>query len=103
MSRSFISEDDIEKSILKKIEDENLGYTILKLDPSLDKKDDLNDGTDRTSKSQCVLPKVLFESLKRLNPTVDDKYIKETYDELIKDYTDTDIVQTNYITFFRFK
>lgn len=96
MAKSFISEDDIEKSILDKIKKENLGYTILELDPSLDKKDDLNDGTDRTSKSQCVLPKILSESLKRLNPTVDDKYIEETYDELIKDYTDTDIIQTNY-------
>ena len=68
MSKSFISEDDIEKSILKKIEDENLGYTIFKLDPSLEKRDDLNDGTDRTNKSQCVLPTVLLESLKRINP-----------------------------------
>jgi len=96
MAKSFILEDDIEKSILDKIENENLGYTILKLDPSMDKKDDLNDGTNRTNKSQCVLPKVLFESLKRLNPDVNEKYIKETYDELIKDYTDTDIIQTNY-------
>ena len=34
VAKSFISEDDIEKSILDKIENENLGYTILKLDPS---------------------------------------------------------------------
>ena len=96
MAKSFISEDDIEKSILDKIENENLGYTILKLDPSLEKKEDLKDGTNRTNKSQCVLPNVLLNSLRKLNPDVDDKYIKETYDELIKDYTDTDIVQTNY-------
>ena len=96
MSKSFISEDDIEKSILKKIKDENLGYNILELDSSLEKRDDLNDGTDRTNKSQCVLPTILLESLKRLNPKIDEKYIRETYDELIKDYTDTDINQTNY-------
>ena len=96
MAKSFISEDDIEKSILDKIENENLGYTILKLDPSLEKKEDLKDGTNRTNKSQCVLSNVLLNSLRKMNPDVDDKYIKETYDELIKDYTDTDIVQTNY-------
>ena len=96
VAKSFISEDDIEKSILDKIENENLGYTILKLDPSLEKKEDLKDGTNRTNKSQCVLSNVLLNSLRKMNPDVDDKYIKETYDELIKDYTDTDIVQTNY-------
>ena len=47
MPRSFISEDDIEKSILKKIKDEQLGYSFLELDPSPEKIDLLPDGTGR--------------------------------------------------------
>ena len=78
MPKSFISEDDIEKSILKKIEDEHLEYdAILTLDPSPDKMDVLPDGTGRSDKKECVLPEVLWTSLKKLNPNVKDEYLKE--------------------------
>ena len=97
MPKSFISEDDIEKSILKKIEDEHLEYdAILTLDPSPDKMDVLPDGTGRSDKKECVLPEVLWTSLKKLNPNVKDEYLKEVFNDLKADYTDTDINQTNY-------
>lgn len=96
MPKGFISEDDIEQSIFKKIEDENLGYNILKLDPSPDKMDVLPDGTGRNDKKECVLPTVLWNSLKKINPTIEESLLKEVYNSLIADYTDTDIVQSNY-------
>lgn len=96
MPRSFISEDDIEKSILKKIKDEQLGYNFLELDPSPEKMDLLPDGTGRSDKKECVLPNVLWDALKRINPNIKEEYLKKVYDSLIADYTDTDINQTNY-------
>ena len=96
MPKAFISEDDIEKSILKKIEDEKLGYNILKLDASPDKMDVLPDGTGRSDKKECVLPLALWESLKRINPNIKESFLKEVYNSLIADYTDTDIIQSNY-------
>ncbi len=96
MPKAFISEDDIEQSILKKIDDEKLGYNILKLDASPDKMDVLPDGTGRSDKKECVLPLVLWESLKRINPNIKESFLKEVYNSLIADYTDTDIIQSNY-------
>ena len=96
MPKAFISEDDIEKSILKKIKDERLGYKILRLDASPDKMDVLPDGTGRNDKKECVLPLVLWESLKRINPNIKEAFLKEVFDSLIADYTDTDIIQSNY-------
>ena len=96
MPKSFISEDDIEQSILDKLEEEHLGYDILRLDPSPEKMDILPDGTGRTDKKECVLPDVLWSALKRLNPTVKEDYLKEVFNSLKSDYTETDINQTNY-------
>ena len=103
MPKAFISEDDIEQSILKNFEDEHLGYNILRLDPSPEKMDVLPDGTGRSDKKECVLPTVLWESLKRLNPDVKEGYLKGVYDRLIADYTETDMNQTNYDLYKRIR
>lgn len=96
MPKAFISEDDIEQSILNLFEQEKLGYNILKLDASPEKMEVLPDGTGRSDKKECVLPEILWNSLKKLNPGVKEAYLKQVYDSLIKDYTSTDIVQSNY-------
>ena len=96
MPKAFISEDDIEQSILNLFEQEKLGYNILKLDASPEKMEVLPDGTGRSDKKECVLPEILWNSLKKLNPSVKEAYLKQVYDSLIKDYTSTDIVQSNY-------
>lgn len=96
MPKAFISEDDIEQSILNLFEQEKLGYNILKLDASPEKMEVLPDGTGRSDKKECVLPEILWNSLKKLNPGVKDAHLKQVYDSLIKDYTSTDIVQSNY-------
>ena len=96
MPKSFITEDDIEISILELLEKEEFGYNILKLDASPDKMDILPDGTGRSDKKECVLPNIVWDSLKKINPSVDEQLLKQAYDILIKDYTDTDILQSNY-------
>jgi type I restriction enzyme R subunit len=96
MPKAFISEDDIEQSILDKLEEEHLEYDILRLDPSPEKMDVLPDGTGRTDKKECVLPEILWNALKKLNPNVKEDYLKEVFNSFKADYTDTDINQTNY-------
>ena len=51
---SFISEDDIEKTLLDRLTKFPFDYNIIKCDPSPDKRDDLNDGTFRTDKKQSI-------------------------------------------------
>lgn len=50
MPKAFISEDDIEQSILNLFEQEKLGYNILRLDASPEKMEVLPDGTGRSDK-----------------------------------------------------
>lgn len=92
----FITEDDIEKAILETLKESPFNYDIIVCDSDPAKRDDLNDGTGRSSKRECVLPDILFESLKRLNPHVSVDKLQEIVQEYKKDYTGTDIVATNY-------
>ena len=94
--RNFISEDDIERAILSKLKEAPFEYGIITCDADPSKRDDLNDGTGRSSKRECVLPCVLEESLKRINPNIDEQYIKSIVKDLRRDFTGTDIVATNY-------
>ena len=93
--RNFISEDDIEQAILAKLKAEPFNYDILICDADPSKRDDLNDGTGRASKKECVLPDVMLSSLKRINPTISEEKIKEIVKTLRQDYTGTDIVDTD--------
>ena len=93
---NFITEDMIEKAILSKLKKAPFEYDIITCDADPNKRDDLNDGTGRSSKRECVLPSVLEESLKRINPNIDEQYIKTIIKDLRRDFTGTDIVATNY-------
>ena len=94
--RNYISEDDIEQAILSKLKDAPFHYDIMRCDPSPDKRDDLNDGTGRVSKKQCVLPDIMLKSIKKINPNIELSYLQKIVKELSRDYTGTDMVQTNY-------
>lgn len=94
--RNFISEDDIEQAILLKLKEKPFEYDIILCDPDPSKREDLNDGTGRNSKKECVLPNVMLSALKRINPTIEEDKIKDQIKTLRKDYTGTDIVDTNY-------
>ena len=96
MMKNFISEDDIEQAILAKLKEEPFKYDIIHCDPSPEKRDDLNDGTGRTSKKQCVLPVVIERSLQKINPNIELSYLQKITKDLSRDFTGTDMVQTNY-------
>ena len=93
---NFISEDDIEQAILSELKEEPYKYDIIICDADPSKRDDLNDGTGRASKKECVLPVVLEQSLKRINPNISHEHIDRIVKTLRQDYTGTDIVSTNY-------
>ncbi len=93
---NYITEDDIEQAILDKLRAEPFNYDIIICDADTSKRDDLNDGTGRTSKKQCVLPEVLKESLKRINPTIDEKILDNIAKDLSKDFTGSDLNDVNY-------
>lgn len=93
---NYISEDDIEKAIIDKLKDNPFNYDIILCDPSPEKRDDLNDGTFRDDKKQCVLPQVLLASLKRLNPTIQSDIIEKIYSKLTKIYTKSQLLSKNY-------
>ena len=94
--RNFISEDDIEQAILEKLKAAPFNYDILTCDADPSKRDDLNDGTGRASKRECVLPGIMLSSLKRINPTIPQEKIQEIVKSLRQDFTGTDLVDTNY-------
>lgn len=93
---NFITEDDIEQTILNKLKQKPFDYDIIVCDSDPAKRDDLNDGTNRASKKECILPSVLLDSLIRLNPGMPVEKLKEVVQEYRRDYSGTDIVDTNY-------
>lgn len=93
---NFISEDDIEQAILGKLKKEPFQYDIIVCDADPSKRDDLNDGTGRSSKKQCVLPAIMIESLERINPSIGKDKITEIARTLSADFTGTDLIATNY-------
>ena len=94
--KNFISEDDIEQNILSMLKTKEFGYDIIKCDPSPDMKDDLNDGTYRQSKKDCILPVVLKESLYRINTSISHDIIDNEIKKLMLDFSDADLIDTNY-------
>ena len=94
--RNFISEDDIEQDILKKLEAEPFGYDIIRCDPSPARREVLADGTGRGDKKECVLPQVMREALARINPGIPQEKLDDILRELRRDYSATDMTATNY-------
>lgn len=94
--RNFISEDDIEQAILGKLKAEPFGYDIIVCDADPAQRDNLNDGTGRSSKRQCVLPGVMEKALQKINPTIKLEQIQTVVKDLCRDYTGTDLTATNY-------
>lgn len=91
-----ITEDDIEVSLLNLLKEDDLGYNIVRCDPGKENKEKLNDGTGRSSKRQCVLPKVIRESLYKINPSIPKDTIDKVVNDLCRDFTGSDMVKVNY-------
>lgn len=94
--KNFISEDDIEQEILSVLKKDEYGYDVIICPSSPNMKDDLNDGTGRQSKKDCILPGVLKESLYRINPSIPKDKIDDVIKSLSQDFSETDLITTNY-------
>ncbi|MBP5398766.1 MAG: type I restriction endonuclease subunit R [Bacteroidales bacterium] len=91
--KAFISEDDIEQSLIQRLV--GLGWNRIECDPSVEKQDEVA-STGRASSSECILPEVFRSNLQRLNPQISLDVIDMVVEEFRKDFSGTDIVDTNY-------
>lgn len=93
--KSFISEDDIEQTICNRLSKLEYGWKRIECDPSVAAQDDVSK-TGRANPSECILPEVFLNALKRINPQIDADILKGIVHDFRKDYTATDMVDTNY-------
>ena len=91
--KAFISEDDIEQSLIQRLVGQ--GWDWIECDPSFEKQDDVA-GTGRANSAECILPEILRASIRRLNPNIFWEIVDAVVDDLRKDFSGTDIVDTNY-------
>ena len=92
---NYITEDDIEVSLINILRSEEIGYDFIQCDPNPNLKEQ-PDATNRTSKKQCVLPDVIKTSLYKINPDIPRENIDSVIRDLCRDFTGTDMVKTNY-------
>lgn len=93
---NYITEDDIEQAILDKLSKAPFEYDIIKCPADPESRDNLNDGTGRSSKKQCVLPGVLSASLYRINPAIEKSVVDSIVRDLSRNFTGSDINDVNY-------
>ena len=93
--KSFISEDNIEQTICKRLSLPEYGWTRIECDPDVSAQDEVS-RTGRANSSECILPVIFLNALKRINPQVEEEVLKGIVSEFRKDYTATDMVDTNY-------
>lgn len=93
--KSFISEDNIEQAICNRLSQPEYGWERIECDPSVTAQDDVS-MTGRESATECILPKIFFDALKRINPQIDTETLASIVRDFRKDYTGTDMVDTNY-------
>ena len=93
--KSFISEDDIEQTICNRLSKLEYGWKRIECDPKVAAQDDVSK-TGRANPSECILPEVFLNALKRINPQIDADILKGIVHDFRKDYTATDMVDTNY-------
>lgn len=93
--KSFISEDNIEQTICNRLSKPEYGWKRIECDPSVPAQDDVSK-TGRANPSECILPEVFLNALQRINPQIDIEALKNIVRDFRKDYTATDMVDTNY-------
>ena len=93
--KSFISEDDIEQTICNRLSQPEYGWKRIACNPSVAAQDEVST-TGRKNAAECILPKICLEALKRINPQIDEEILQNIVRDFSKDYTATDMVDTNY-------
>lgn len=93
--KSFISEDDIEQAICNRLSQPEYGWKRIECDARVEAQNEVSI-TGRANSSECILPGVLLASLKRINPQIEETVLQNIVHDLRKDFTGTDMVDTNY-------
>jgi len=93
---NYITEDDIEISLINILKSDEMGYNFIQCASNPNLKEDLNDGTGRDSKKQCVLPQEIKTALYKINPDIPSENIDSVICELCRDFTGSDMVKSNY-------
>ena len=89
----IITEDMIEQAAIKALHERH-DYIVLNC--MTEEPDTLPDGTGRKDKKQVVLPDVMFESLRRINPDIPEQTVRNVVDELCRTPVSGDLMLTNY-------
>lgn len=66
---NYITEDDIEVSLINILKSDELNYDFIQCDSNPNLKEQ-PDATNRTSKKQCVLPEEIKTALYKINPDI---------------------------------
>lgn len=93
--KSFISEDDIEQAICNRLSQPEYGWKRIECDARVEAQNEVST-TGRANPSECILPDILLASLKRINPQIEETVLQNIVHDLRKDFTGTDMVDTNY-------
>jgi len=98
---AIITEDMIEQASIELLTKEYPSH-YTHINCYTQKNDTLPDGTGRDDKMQVVLPKILFESLCRLNPDIPLETIQNKANELCR-ITQGDLLKENYDSYQKIK
>lgn len=90
---NFISENEIEQAVIKKLLECN-DYNAINC--MTEKPDTLPDGSGRENKKQVVLPDILLKSLLRINPHLPAECVKQVSEQLVSTPYGTELMQMNY-------
>ena len=93
--KSFISEDNIEQAICTRLSLPEYGWQRIECDPSVEGQNDVSK-TGRSRVEECILPEIFRKALQRINSQIDTEILNGIVKEYQKEYTGTDMVDTNY-------
>ncbi len=89
----IITEDMIEQAAIKAFVEK---HNYASINCMTEDAEDLKDNTGRISKNQVVLPKVMFESLCKINPQIPTETVRIIADELCRSKKSEDTMSVNY-------
>ena len=92
---NYITEDDIEVSLINILKSKEIGYDFIQCDPNPNLKEK-KDATHRITKKQCVLPDVIKTSLYKINPDIPSENLDSVIRDLCRDFAGSDMDKTNY-------
>lgn len=107
--RKIITEAMIEQACIDRLtKDES--YTFINADlpasqvfASLNVLETKADGTGRASVQEVILPEILLESLRRLNPQIPEEHLQKIVADFRTPFTDKDLASENYTRYQQLK